>query len=529
MRRFHDFAEVWCGDFEFRQPPGERPDPLCLVAREVRSGRLVRLWRDDLRRHFRAPFDTGKCSLFVAFMATAEMGCFLSLGWPLPENVIDLYGEFKLLTSGLPVPCGHGLLGALAYFNVPGGVDELTKDEMRDLAQREGGYSPQEREALLHYCTTDVDGAARLLAAMAAAIEAPLTMAEADRPKALGQALLRGAYTKTVAAMEYRGVPIDTASLATLRASWGNVEHDLIEEVDAAYSVFEEGSFNLAAFGRYLERNRIPWPRTPTGRLQLSQDTFKEQAIAYPEVRQLHELRVTLGQMRDWALPVGADGRNRCMLSPFGARSGRNTPSTTGFIFGLAAWLRSLIRPVPGRAIAYLDYSQQEFGIAARLSGDRNMMDAYRSGDPYLAFAVQAGAAPSSATKQSHGALRDQFKTAILGTQYAMGAEALADRLGVPSSQGRELLRLHRETYPDYWRWSEGCVAYAMLHGHLTASFGWRIHVSAETRPTTLRNFLLQGNGAEMLRLACVLAHERGLPICAPVHDALLVLQDGSD
>ena len=151
------------------------------------------------------------------------------------------------------------------------------------------------------------------------------------------------------------------------------------------------------------------------------------------------------------------------------------------------------------------------------------MMEAYRSGDPYLAFARQVGAIPPDATKDTHGHVRDQFKTCALGIQYAMGADALAHRLGTGASRGRELLNLHRQTYPDYWRWSEACVSYAMLRGHLTATFGWRVHVGPDTRPTTLRNFLLQANGAEMLRLACILATERRLPVCCPVHDALLI------
>jgi hypothetical protein len=33
----------------------------------------------------------------------------------------------------------------------------------------------------------------------------------------------------------------------------------------------------------------------------------------------------------------------------------------------------------------------------------------------------------------------------------------------------------------------------------------------------------MQANGAEMLRLACCLATERGVRVCAPVHDALLI------
>lgn len=33
----------------------------------------------------------------------------------------------------------------------------------------------------------------------------------------------------------------------------------------------------------------------------------------------------------------------------------------------------------------------------------------------------------------------------------------------------------------------------------------------------------MQANGAEMLRLACCLATERGIEVCAPVHDAILI------
>ena len=46
---------------------------------------------------------------------------------------------------------------------------------------------------------------------------------------------------------------------------------------------------------------------------------------------------------------------------------------------------------IESRAVAYVDWSQQEFGIAASLSGDAAMMEAYRSGDPYLTFGKQAG------------------------------------------------------------------------------------------------------------------------------------------
>jgi DNA polymerase I-like protein with 3'-5' exonuclease and polymerase domains len=151
------------------------------------------------------------------------------------------------------------------------------------------------------------------------------------------------------------------------------------------------------------------------------------------------------------------------------------------------------------------------------------MTQAYRSGDPYLEFARQAGAVPNGATKRTHGAVRDQFKACVLGVQYAMGAESLALRIAQPVTRARELLEMHRRTYPRFWRWSDAAVDLAMFGGRLWTVFGWTIYVGPSVNPRSLRNFPMQANGAEMLRLACCLATERGIQVCAPVHDALLV------
>jgi hypothetical protein len=62
-----------------------------------------------------------------------------------------------------------------------------------------------------------------------------------------------------------------------------------------------------------------------------------------------------------------------------------------------------------------------------------------------------------------------------------------------------------------------------MLFGWLRTVFGWPVRVGADANPRSLRNFPCQANGAEMLRLACCLASERGVSIVAPVHDAVLI------
>jgi DNA polymerase I len=246
-------------------------------------------------------------------------------------------------------------------------------------------------------------------------------------------------------------------------------------------------------------------------------------ARAHPIIAPLRELRVSLSQMRLAELAVGRDGRNRCLLSALRAKTGRNQPSNTAFIFGPAVWLRGLIRPAPGVGLAHIDWSQQEFGIAAALSGDAKMRDAYLSGDPYLAFAKQAGAVPTDGTKATHGPIREQFKACVLAVQYGMGEVSLAQRIGRPVVHARDLLRLHHETYRKFWRWSDAAVDHAMLTGTLHTVFGWTVHVGRTPNARSLRNFPMQANGAEMLRLACCYATERGIHVCAPVHDAILI------
>jgi DNA polymerase-1 len=150
-------------------------------------------------------------------------------------------------------------------------------------------------------------------------------------------------------------------------------------------------------------------------------------------------------------------------------------------------------------------------------------MDAYASGDPYLAFGQRVGAIPPDGTKATHKRERDSFKALVLGVNYGMTEVGLAARLGCPEVEARQLLQLHRETYRRFWRWSDAVVDTAMTRGAISTVFGWPIHVGPEANPGSLRNFPMQANGAEILRLACCLTTEAGVEVCAPVHDALLI------
>jgi len=502
------FREVVVVDFEFIATAGNRPEPVCFVAHELRSGRRFRVWRDQFGPA--PPYARGPDILFVAYYASAELTCYRVLGWPMPERILDLFTEFRARTNGLDTPAGNGLIGALAYFGLDGmGADE--KEQMRALILRGGPWSEDERAAILNYCEGDVEALERLLPTMVSKLDLP-------------RALVRGRYMAAAAAMEHEGTPIDLPTLDLFQRHWTDIQDRLIAEIDAGYGVFEGRTFKQDRWAHWLAAKGIPWPRLDSGNLDLSDDTFRQQARTYPAVSPLRELRSSLSDLRLNDLAVGQDGRNRTILSAFRSSTGRIQPSNTKFIFGPSVWLRGVIKPPPGHAVAYVDWSQQEIGIAAALSNDRVLRAAYESGDCYLAFAKQAGAVPHDATKATHGTQRELFKQCLLAVPYGMEWQSFALRIAQPGIVARDLLLAHRETFRRFWQWSDAAVDQAMLVGVIYSVFGWPVHIGERPNPRSLRNFPMQANGAEMLRIACCLATERGVQVCAPVHDAVLII-----
>lgn len=497
-------------EFHFANRDGNRPVPVCAVVRSLGTGAVQRFWQDSLTSMPSAPYPTGPDSLTVAYAANAEMACFEVLGWPKPTHLIDLFVEFRCLTNGTQPPAGDGLLGALAYFGLPT-VDAGQKELMRALILGGGPWSADERGAILGYCATDVDQLADLFIVM-------------ERQLDWRRAPLRGRYMAAAASIELRGIPIDIDALKAIEAGGDRLREALIQDVDSRFEVFVGDSFNAARFAEYLGRKVITdWPRSARGHLELADDVFEEMSRRYPELAELRELRATLAQMRGASLTVGVDGRNRFGLMPFRSKTGRNQPSTTRCIFGPAKWRRGLIKPEAGTGLAYIDCKQQEFGIAARLSNDDRMMEAYASGDPYLTFAKQAGAVPASATSDSHPIERERYKVCSLALQYGMGAHGMARRHGMSPAVAQSLIDAHKRTYARFWEWSDGIVDCAVLTGSLWTVFGWEIQIRPGANDRSIRNWPMQSNGAEMLRVASIELVDRGVGVCAPVHDAILI------
>ena len=250
------------------------------------------------------------------------MGCHLALDWDLPHSLLDLFCEFRCQTNGLALPAGNGLLGALSIHGLEH-IPLTEKKEMRELALRGGPYSSAEQLALLDYCQTDVDPLVALLPKMAPKIS-------------IDHALIRGRYMQAVARMESVGIPFDLPLLERIGAGWDSIQDDLIADVDKDFGVYEGRTLKRDLFAQYLNCNQISWPTLESGYPDQKDETFRSMAKIHPQLSPLRELKHSLGQMRLKEFKVGADGRNRTLLSPFRSKTGRNQPSNSRFIFGSA-------------------------------------------------------------------------------------------------------------------------------------------------------------------------------------------------
>ena len=121
-------------------------------------------------------------------------------------------------------------------------------------------------------------------------------------------------------------------------------------------------------------------------------------------------------------LPIGRDGRNRPRLFPFGTATGRNAHAKS--LYNAHAGMRSFMVFPPDKIGVYLDWRTQEVGVAAALSGDQALMDAYRGGDVYHALALLCGFTDDPDPKhwKKHNAdMRQRMKALQLGDQLRHG------------------------------------------------------------------------------------------------------------
>lgn len=217
---------------------------------------------------------------------------------------------------------------------------------------------------------------------------------------------------------------------------------------------------------------------------------------------------------------LGSDDRIRPIMGIFGSQTSRSQPSSTSFIFLKAAVFRFVVHPPRGKILFGIDYKSQEFLIAAANSNDKNMLDAYKSGDPYMYLAINIGICPRDATKETHPKERKIAKILELALTYGMGAAGVAERLNVSIDEAKNLIKKREELYNTYIKWKREILHYYTMRKPLFLKDGWYLDVDNENM-LSVGNFLGQGTGAAVMRKAVKLCIDSGLTVIFTLHDAL--------
>jgi len=191
--------------------------------------------------------------------------------------------------------------------------------------------------------------------------------------------------------------------------------------------------------------------------------------------------------------------------------------------------LRSYIRAPQGRVFVIADYSQIELRIAAKISGDTEMLNAYAQGRDLHTLTAQSLTGRDEVSKDD----RKLAKAVNFGLLYGMGAQGLRSyalkSYGVRMSLEEATLYRRRffETYPGLKRWHDD-ERRGWLRGHAeTRTLTGRRRMNVE-RLTDRLNAPVQGTGADGLKLALAMLLERRdeCPGAVPVlvcHDEVVV------
>jgi hypothetical protein len=148
---YEHFKNIVVFDFEYRQLPGENPEPVCCTFKEIKSDKQITHWY--LSENFEWPFKS-EDTLYICHNAVAEVSCMLELGIDIPDFIWDTYVQDKKLFLGKENR--FNLLSCCQRFGIKT-ISEAQKNVYRDLIiSNYPDYTDEEKQKIIEYNISDV-------------------------------------------------------------------------------------------------------------------------------------------------------------------------------------------------------------------------------------------------------------------------------------------------------------------------------------------------------------------------------------
>ncbi len=257
------------------------------------------------------------------------------------------------------------------------------------------------------------------------------------------------------------------------------------------------------------------------------------------EYRQLSKLKSTYTDGLQTC--VAEDSRIHTTFNQTEARTGRisslepnlqNIPVRTNE----GKRLREFFIADSGKVLVDADYSQIELRVLASISGDRNMISAFKDGvDIHTATAAQVFDMPIDMVTPI---MRSRAKAVNFGIVYGIGAFSLSKDIGVTRKEADNYIKSYLASYPQVAQYMENTINEAKLNGYVTTLFGRRRYLPELSSSNGMlrafgervaRNAPIQGTAADIIKLAMIKVFDKlksEIPtahLILQVHDELIV------
>ena len=331
-----------------------------------------------------------------------------------------------------------------------------------------------------------------------------------------------------LAQMEFNGVRIDTDALRETSTLYTQRLQEIEQDI---YSLAGQ-PFNISSpkqVGEMLfETLKISAKakKTKGGQYSTSEEVLESLRDKHPVVGRILDYRGLKKLLSTYidALPALINPRTGRIHTSF-----NQTVTATGRLSSSNPNLQNIpIRHEDGREIrrAFIpddgceffsaDYSQIELRIMAHLSGDSNMMEAFRLGqDIHAATAAKVYKVPLAEVTRDQ---RSKAKTANFGIIYGISAYGLSDRMHVPVKEAKELIDGYFQTYPQVKAYMDSSIALARDKGYTETICRRRCYLpdinshNAVVRGYAERNAInapIQGSAADIIKVAMANIHQR--------------------
>ncbi len=345
--------------------------------------------------------------------------------------------------------------------------------------------------------------------------------------------------------MELCGFSVDLEGLKAMSEELGEriavIEKEIYALVGYEFNLNSPKQLGVALF----EKLGLPAKKKTKSGYSTNAEVLEDLKDLHPAVSLLLEYR-TLAKLKSTYTDglqscIADDGRIHTTFNQTETRTGRisslepnlqNIPVRTNE----GKRLREFFVAENGKVLVDADYSQIELRVLASMSGDENMISAFKSGvDIHTATAAQVFSLPIDMVTP---VLRSRAKAVNFGIVYGIGAFSLAKDIGVTRKEADQYIKSYLATYPKVSQYMENTIKEAKLNGYVTTLFGRKRYLPELSNSNGMirafgervaRNAPIQGTAADIIKLAMVKVFDRlekevpTAKLILQVHDELIV------